>query len=71
MVLDKLVPDNVFVTVVAQKFADVANTVEPWYGTKYQTEPIPAEKIAKWTKPPLNDKLLVVLLAWTQGDQMC
>jgi insulysin len=30
MVLDKLIPDNVFVTVIAQKFEGVATEVEPW-----------------------------------------
>lgn len=59
VVLDKLVPDNVFVTVVAQKFSDDTFSVEPWYGTKYKTEKIPAEKIAKWTNPGLNEKLQI------------
>ncbi len=59
MVLDHLIPDSVYVTVVAQKFADVATTVEPWYGTKYKTDKIPAEKISKWTNAALNEKLQI------------
>lgn len=59
MVLDRLVPENVYVTVIAQKFADIATTVEPWYGTKYKTEKIPDDKIAKWTQPILNEKLQI------------
>ena len=57
MVLDKLIPDNVYVTVIAQKFADISTMTEPWYGTKYTREKIPSEKISKWTKPELNEKL--------------
>ena len=59
MVLDKLIPDNVYVTVIAQKFADISTMTEPWYGTKYTREKIPSEKISKWTKPELNEKLQI------------
>jgi hypothetical protein len=31
MVLDKLVPDNVYITVIAQKFAEVATQVRTQY----------------------------------------
>lgn len=59
MILDKLVPDNVFLTVVAKKFEEIATEVEPWYGTKYVTRPIPETEIAKWKQPKVNPKFRI------------
>ena len=49
-VMDKLVPDNVRIAVIAQEFEDRAKETEPWYGTKYLEEDIPKEKISAWNE---------------------
>ncbi len=47
-VLEKLVPSNVRVTVLAQKFKDLATDTEEWYGVKYKMNCIPVAKINEW-----------------------
>ena len=56
-VLDNLVPERMTVTVISQKWMDIANESEKWYGTKYKSEPIPEEKIEMWTKVKRHDRL--------------
>ena len=56
-VLDNLVPERMTVTVVSQKYKDVADQSEAWYGTKYKSEAICKEKIEKWSKVDLHERL--------------
>ena len=56
-VLDLLTPDKVRVAAIAQRYEDKCSEVERWYGTKYQVEKIPGEKIEKWTNCGTNEKL--------------
>ena len=42
---------------VAKKFEEKANLEEKWYGTKYCSEKIPAEKLESWSNAPLNKNL--------------
>ena len=56
-VLDCLVPKNVRVMIVSQKFADEADQTEKWYGTKYSIAPIPDDKLKKWSELELHDRL--------------
>ncbi len=46
--LQKLIPSNVRVTIIAQKFKDLATETEKWYGTKYKMEDIPSDTIKQW-----------------------
>jgi insulysin len=55
--LDNLVPEKMAMTIISQKFKDVATESEKWYGTKYKTEPIPSDKIAGWSTVDLDNKL--------------
>ncbi|XP_014206136.1 insulin-degrading enzyme isoform X2 [Copidosoma floridanum] len=50
-----LVPENVRIHVVGKMFEAEANSVEPWYGTKFREEKIPAEQIHKWKNSGLNE----------------
>ena len=43
-----LVPEKIRVHVVAKAFEDIADAVEPWYGTKYKKEKISNEILEKW-----------------------
>lgn len=56
-VLNRLTPQNVYVMAVAKKFEEKANLEEKWYGTKYCSEKIPAEKLESWSNAPLNKNL--------------
>ena len=56
-VLDLLIPQNVYVTIIGQKFAEIANQTEPWYGTKYNKELISGEKLAIWSAATPNENL--------------
>ena len=56
-VLDNLVPERMTVTVISQKWTDVATESETWYGTKYKSEAIPKEKIDLWSKVERHERL--------------
>ena len=58
-ILDRIIPSNVYIMVVAKQFEDIAKEEEKWYGTKYFSEKIPQEKLDLWTNAPLHDKLHV------------
>lgn len=54
--LNLLVPDTMRVMVIAQKFNELTNQKEPWYGTDFLTEKIPEASLSKWksVKPHPN-----------------
>ncbi|XP_036067708.1 insulin-degrading enzyme isoform X2 [Oryzias melastigma] len=54
MVLEKLAPENVRVTMVSKSFEGQTDRTEEWYGTQYKQEAIPEETIKKWSIPDLN-----------------
>lgn len=56
-VLENLVPEKTQVSIISQKFSDIANDTEKWYGTKYHSEPIPQEKLKRWTDEPVDPAL--------------
>ena len=56
-VLDCLVPKNVQVMIVSQKFATDADQTEKWYGTRYSIEDIPEDKLSAWHQIALHDRL--------------
>ncbi|XP_031777802.1 insulin-degrading enzyme isoform X2 [Nasonia vitripennis] len=43
-----LVPEKIRVQVVAKAYEANADSVEPWYGTKYKKEKIPEDLIQRW-----------------------
>ncbi|WAR20847.1 IDE-like protein [Mya arenaria] len=49
MVLDKLLPSKMRVSVIAKKFEGQTDKKEEWYGTDYNIKKIPDEKIKKST----------------------
>ncbi|XP_034408413.1 insulin-degrading enzyme-like [Cyclopterus lumpus] len=57
MVLDKLRPEYVRVTVVSKSFEGQTNKTEEWYGTQYKQEAISEESLEKWASADLNNKL--------------
>lgn len=57
MVLDKLVPENMRVSVIAKKFEGQVDTKEEWYGTEYKLEKIPQEKLQGWANSGLHENL--------------
>ncbi len=59
MVLEKLIPENVRVTVIAKKFADIATETERWYGTKYKSERLSDEQLKTWTETPVHESLAI------------
>ena len=58
-ILNRLIPKNVYIMVVAKQFENIAKDEEKWYGTKYCREKIPQEKLDLWSNAPLHDKLYV------------
>ncbi len=56
-VLVKLVPSNVRIMVIGQRFADIAVDTERWYGTKYKTEDIPKGKLEAWSQVEVSPSL--------------
>ncbi|XP_024120451.1 insulin-degrading enzyme [Oryzias melastigma] len=54
MVLQRLRPDNVRVTVVSKSFEEQTDRTEEWYGTQYKQEAISDEVIQRWSNPGLN-----------------
>lgn len=57
MVLDKLTPENMRVSVIAKKFEGQVSHKEEWYGTEYKLEKIPQEKLKGWANCGLHDNL--------------
>ncbi|KAL3863624.1 hypothetical protein ACJMK2_005374 [Sinanodonta woodiana] len=57
MVVDKLIPESMRISVVAKKYEGQTNNKEKWYGTSYKLENIPDEKLKKWKNCGLNEKL--------------
>ena len=55
--LNRLTPAGVRVAVVGQQYESVAVKEEPWYGTKFHTEPIKSEKLDSWAVAPLHPNL--------------
>ena len=56
-VLSLLVPSNVRVMVIAQKYEDIATESEQWYGTKYKTEIIEDDLLKTWEISTPDEKL--------------
>jgi len=54
--LDHLTPDRVRVAVIAQKFKDICDSEEQYYGAKYKVEKIDNSKIETWKSCSLNPK---------------
>lgn len=52
-----LVPNKIRVHVVSKSCEACADSVEPWYGTKYKKEKIPDEIITRWKNAGYNDAL--------------
>ncbi|XP_052772336.1 insulin-degrading enzyme-like [Mya arenaria] len=57
MVLDKLLPSKMRVSVIAKKFEGQTDKKEEWYGTDYNIKKIPDEKIKMWETCGVSDKL--------------
>ncbi|KAI0220840.1 Insulin-degrading enzyme [Lamellibrachia satsuma] len=57
MVLDKLTPDAVRVSVVGQKFKGQTDKSEPWYGTEYSLDAIAEETLEKWRTAGFHENL--------------
>lgn len=57
MLLEKLVPTNMRIAVVAKKFAGNTDSKEKWYGTEYKVEKIPEEKLKMWDNCGFHDNL--------------
>lgn len=55
--LNRLVPQNIRVAVIGKKFEDIVNEEEHWYGTKFKSEDILEETLAKWELPGLHPNL--------------
>lgn len=49
------VPEKLRVQIMAKTFESEADSVEPWYGTKYRKEKISHELIEKWNEAELNE----------------
>ncbi|XP_041865501.1 insulin-degrading enzyme-like [Melanotaenia boesemani] len=56
MLLNKLRPENLRVTVVSKSFEGQTDRTEEWYGTQYKQETITEETIKKWANADLNGK---------------
>ncbi|XP_045464651.1 insulin-degrading enzyme [Harmonia axyridis] len=52
-----LVPSKIRVAIVAKKFNEELDSVEPWYGTKYKTVKIDKEILDEWENAGLCDEL--------------
>ncbi|CAG9815290.1 unnamed protein product [Phaedon cochleariae] len=50
---NNFVPEKVRISVIARKFENELDEVEPWYGTKYKKVEIPDETIRSWMKAGL------------------
>ena len=57
--LNRLVPENVYVTLVGRKFEPIANETEKWYGSKYSKEKFSADKLSAWSAAGHNEKLFL------------
>ncbi|XP_069140604.1 insulin-degrading enzyme-like isoform X1 [Argopecten irradians] len=56
-ILNKLVPHNMRMRVVAKKYESIVNQTEQIYGTKYKLEQIPEEKLQEWSCCGYHDNL--------------
>lgn len=50
-----LVPERLRVQIVAKVFEVIADSVEPWYGTKYKKQKISDEVINRWKNAGFNE----------------
>ncbi|GFS16143.1 insulin-degrading enzyme-like [Elysia marginata] len=57
LILDKLTPENMRVTIVSKKFAEEADQTEKWYGTKYKVTKFSQEQINRWSNCGLHENL--------------
>ncbi|XP_045188841.2 insulin-degrading enzyme-like [Mercenaria mercenaria] len=57
MLLSKLIPTNMRVSVVAKKFAGQTDKKEEWYGTEYKLEQIPQDKLKMWDTCGFHENL--------------
>ncbi|CAL1547485.1 unnamed protein product [Lymnaea stagnalis] len=57
LILKKLVPENMRITVVSKKFESCADQTEKWYGTQYKVNKFSAEQMKKWTNCGFQDNL--------------
>ena len=56
-ILRQLIPSNVRVLAIAQKFENIAVDSEPWYGTKHKTEPICNNLMSSWETSGSHESL--------------
>ncbi|XP_033756882.1 insulin-degrading enzyme-like isoform X2 [Pecten maximus] len=56
-ILDRLVPQNMRMRVVAKKYESVVDQTETLYGTKYKLEKIPEEKLQEWSACGYHENL--------------
>ncbi|BFZ09211.1 hypothetical protein BsWGS_12249 [Bradybaena similaris] len=57
LILDKLVPTNMRVTVVSKKFEGQTDKTERWYGTQYKVTKFTEAQMKKWSECKLNKNL--------------
>ncbi|KAH9525028.1 hypothetical protein Btru_000137 [Bulinus truncatus] len=57
LILDKLVPDNMRISVVSKKYENCTDQTEKWYGTQYKVMKFTPKQLKKWSTYKLNDKL--------------
>ncbi|XP_067006489.2 insulin-degrading enzyme isoform X1 [Anabrus simplex] len=56
MILSHLVPENMRVAIISQKFENRTDQVEKWYGTKHKLEKIPEDMIKEINDAALSDE---------------
>ncbi|XP_060579124.1 insulin-degrading enzyme-like, partial [Ruditapes philippinarum] len=57
MLLEKLIPTNMRISVIAKKYAGQTDKKEEWYGTEYKLEPIPQDKLKMWDTCGFHENL--------------
>ncbi|KAK6178603.1 hypothetical protein SNE40_013354 [Patella caerulea] len=57
MVLEKLIPENMRILVIAKNFEKEVNQKEKWYGTEYQLEKLKEEQLMRWRTCGLHSNL--------------
>jgi len=56
-VLDRLIPQNVYISIIGQKYAEYVTETEKWYGTKYNKELVSEDKLVVWSSATPNENL--------------
>ncbi|KAL0270074.1 UNVERIFIED_CONTAM: hypothetical protein PYX00_007602 [Menopon gallinae] len=55
--MEQLKPKNIRLAVIGQKFDNITDQTEPWYGTKYKLETIPNDTLQAWENSGLCSEL--------------